>query len=255
MSRNFELLSQSGQFSQVLHGSEELRNEAFEPQAAEPMPPPLATLTVQGPARDQVFKLVRNLCLLPGASERRRIVFTGTESGSGCSWISARAAEVLASQTRRAVCIVDCHLRSPSLHHHFEVPNHHGLGDCLLHSASVRQCATQLSQSNLWLLTAGSYIENCDAHLASDRMRLCLDELYAAFDYVLLDTAALTICNDAISLGSLADGVVLVLKANSSRRETARKALQDLQAAKVKSLGAVLNQRTYPIPEFIYKLF
>ena len=38
-----------------------------------------------------------------------------------------------------------------------------------------------------------------------------------------------------------------------SRREPARKALQDLQTANVPALGAVLNQRTFPIPEALYK--
>jgi Mrp family chromosome partitioning ATPase len=54
-------------------------------------------------------------------------------------------------------------------------------------------------------------------------------------------------------LGSGSDGIVLVLRANSSRRESARKATQDLQNAKARVLGAVLNQRTFPIPESIYK--
>jgi Mrp family chromosome partitioning ATPase len=46
----------------------------------------------------------------------------------------------------------------------------------------------------------------------------------------------------------------LIVKANSSRREIARKALQELQAANLPVLGAILNQRTFPIPEKIYKL-
>jgi Mrp family chromosome partitioning ATPase len=59
--------------------------------------------------------------------------------------------------------------------------------------------------------------------------------------------------NDAIVLGGQTDGVVLMLKANSSRRESARKAVQELHAANVRTLGAVLNQRTFPIPERLYK--
>jgi len=57
---------------------------------------------------------------------------------------------------------------------------------------------------------------------------------------------------EAIVLGALSDGVVLVLKANSSRKETARSAVQEFQTAKVRVLGAVLNQRKFPIPEAIY---
>ncbi len=54
------------------------------------------------------------------------------------------------------------------------------------------------------------------------------------------------------ALGAVSDGAVLVLKANSSRKETARNAVQELQTAKVRVLGAVLNQRTFPIPDAIY---
>jgi Mrp family chromosome partitioning ATPase len=54
-------------------------------------------------------------------------------------------------------------------------------------------------------------------------------------------------------LGGFTDGVVLVLKAHSSRRETARSAVHDLAAANVRTLGAVLNQRTFPIPEKLYR--
>jgi len=54
-------------------------------------------------------------------------------------------------------------------------------------------------------------------------------------------------------LGRNAEGVVLVLRANASRRETARKAVHDLETAQVRVLGAVLNHRTFPVPERIYK--
>jgi Mrp family chromosome partitioning ATPase len=43
------------------------------------------------------------------------------------------------------------------------------------------------------------------------------------------------------------------VQANSTRRETARKAKESLESAKVKLLGAVLNKRTFPIPEALYR--
>jgi Mrp family chromosome partitioning ATPase len=80
-----------------------------------------------------------------------------------------------------------------------------------------------------------------------------MSELRAEFDYVLLDVAPLNSSNHGRILGSWCDGVALVLKANSSNRKVARKALEELQAAKVPVLGAVLNQRTFPIPDSIYR--
>jgi Mrp family chromosome partitioning ATPase len=104
----------------------------------------------------------------------------------------------------------------------------------------------------LWLVSCGSSPEAALPLLNSDGMRHRISELRSGVDYVLIDASAMNVSNDVTALAAAADGVVLVLKANSSRRETVRKAVQDLQAAHVRVLGAVLNQRTFPIPESIY---
>jgi Mrp family chromosome partitioning ATPase len=218
------------------------------PVVEDPFPaaPPLE---MNGVIRDEVAKLVQKLFLPQGP---RRVVFAGSESSCGCSWMCARVAELLASQGRGTVCVVDCNLRTPGLHQQFGAENHHGLSDALTESGPIREYLNRWSQ-NLWFLSCGSSTESGLRMLGSDRMRSRLAELRAAFDYVLIDAAPLNGCTDAITLGGLSDGVVLMLKANSSRRETARRALQELQSANVPVLGAVLNQRTFPIPEALYK--
>jgi len=231
-----------------------VQSPAEEPHAA---PPPVEdafpatpSLEMGGAVRDEISKLVQNLFLPPQGA--RVVVFSGIESGCGCSWMCAHAGESLASQGRGSVCVVDCNLRSPGLHQQFGNENHHGLSDALVGSGPVREYAHRLSR-NLWLLSCGSTAAAGMTMLGSDRMRSRLTELRSAFDYILIDAAPLNACNDAIVLGGLSDGVVLMLKANSSRREIARKALHDLQSANVRTLGAVLNQRTFPIPEALYK--
>jgi len=42
------------------------------------------------------------------------------------------------------------------------------------------------------------------------------------------------------------------LEANSTRREAAVKVSENLRAAQIRVLGAVLNKRTFPIPESLY---
>ena len=248
MSRNFELLSQLGRMHEIV------QPPAEEPHAA---PPPVEdafpaapSLEGSGAIRDEIGKLVQKLFLPPQGP--RRVVFAGTESSCGCSWMCVRAAEELASQGRGSVCVVDCNLRSPGLHQQFGVENHHGLSDALLGSGPIREYAHRWSQ-NLWYLSCGASAEAGLTMLGSDRMRSRIAELRTAFDHILIDAAPLNACNDAIILGGLSDGVVLILKANSSRRETAQRALQELQSANVRVLGAVLNRRTFPIPEALYK--
>lgn len=254
MSRNFELLSEAGRMHEIVQSQIDRVEPAIAPvmpapveEEVYPAAPPLET---NGPIKDEIAKLVQRLFLAPDSP--RRVVFASIESGIGNSWMCSRVAETLAAQGRGPVCVVDCNLRTPGLHQQFGVENHHGLSDALAGTDPIREYIYRWSR-NLWLLSCGGSAESGISLLGSDRMRSRLAELRTSFEYVLIDAAPMSSCNDALILGGLCDGVVLTLKANSSRREAARKALHELQSANVRVLGAVLNQRTFPIPETLYK--
>ena len=112
---------------------------------------------------------------------------------------------------------------------------------------------SQLSRQNLALVSGGSERQEESEMagdsakpnpLASDRMRHCLQELRAHFDYVLIDGTSLDAGDGAISLASITDGVVLVLKTHSTRKERTRTRVQELKSGGVRILGAVLNEPT-----------
>src|SRR5205823_1138805 len=90
--------------------------------------------------------------------------------------------------------------------------------------------------------------------LNSDRMKLEMAELRNEFDYVILDGPPLGPYSDALAVAQLADGIVLVVEANATRREAATKAASSLRSARIKILGVVLNKRTFPIPNALFKL-
>jgi len=249
MSRNFELLHEAGKVQEML------RQRIETPVATAPvvMIQGAPSLQIDDAAREEVNKLVQRLFLASGTLCPRQVVFAGTERGNGSSWTCAHAADVLASQVSGSVCAVDCDSLFPTLHEEFKVQNHYGLADALLGGEPIRQYVQQLSRPNLWLLSAGSLHENAPQMLSSEKMQRRMAELQAEFDYVLIDTASLDASNHSGVLGSWCDGVALVLKANSSDRKAARKALAGLETANVRVLGAVLNQRTFPVPDRIYR--
>lgn len=251
MSKNFELLREEGRI-QELFGLQTGESRTLPPAPLVPQLSGMPALEVDGLARTEVMKLIQRIFLSPQSRPAHHVCFLGTEPGNGCTWLCAHAGEMLASQVPGSVCVVDCDLQAPSLHREFRVENHHGLSDALLGDGSIRQYARQLSRPNLWLLSSGSHEEGPLSPLNLERVQQRLAELRAEFDYVLVDTTPLSLRNDGMTLGAWSDGVALVLKANSSRRETARRILQELQAANVPVLGAILNQRTFPIPDKIY---
>jgi Mrp family chromosome partitioning ATPase len=258
MSRNFELLQRIGR-EQTLYSTtaaEEPISDLEPIRPIEPLPNPTpvgSRLKIEGAELEEITKLVQRVFLLSGGESPRTVVFSGAEPGNGCSWVCARVGEVLASQVAGSVCLVDANLRKPGLSDQFGVANHHGLTDAVRDREPIRTFAKLLSCPRLWLVTSGSQAEDAPTLLSSDRMRFRIAELRSQFDYVLIDMPAVSSYNDAAVLGAATDGLVMVLKANSSRRESARTAIQELRGAKVRVLGAVLNQRTFPIPQAIYE--
>jgi capsular exopolysaccharide synthesis family protein len=203
-------------------------------------------------AREECSKLVQSIFLLRRENAPRVVAFAGIDSGNGCSWICAQSALLLAGQKLGSVCLVDANLRSPSLPELFGVTNHFGLTDALAKSGSIRDFTKFVRSDSLQLLSCGSLASESYGLLNSEVMKARVAELRSEFDYVLIDSPPLNTYSDGVAVAQLADGLVLVLEANSTRRETAARVTENLRAAGIKILGAALNKRTFPIPEFLY---
>jgi capsular exopolysaccharide synthesis family protein len=204
-------------------------------------------------AREESLKLVQRVFLQQAEERPHAVVFAGIELGDGCSRICANTAKTLAQNISGSVCLVDANLRSPSLAQFFGVSNHHGLADALRQQGTIRDFTQQLRPDNLWLLSCGSFATDAPSLLSSDHLKALLTQLRKEFDYLLIHVPGVILDGAASMWGPLGDGVILVVEANLTRREVARKAKESLESANVRLLGAVLNNRTFPIPEAIYR--
>jgi len=244
MSKNFELL-------------ERLKNERWEAASrhsrerdakAQDCPTP----NLKTRAHAELSKLVERLFLSGSTSSApRRVAFTGTGSGVGCTCVTIHTAEVLCCQQVGSVCLLDATQNSSTLRAHFNLHRTPGLGDALSSDVPLHNFAQQV-RSNLWVVI-GDGNQPDDLVPLRPQLQSHLSELQEQFDYVLIDTPHLVVGSNRLNAAILADGAVLVLKAGHTRRPVARLAIAELEAAGVKILGTVLNQRDYPIPEAIYK--
>jgi Mrp family chromosome partitioning ATPase len=204
-------------------------------------------------AREESLRLVQSIFLLRGEGASRVVVFAGINHGSGCSRICAEAAEILENHGNGAVCLVEANFRSPSLPKLLGTTNHHGLTESLAGDGPIRAFAKPVRSDKFWFLSSGSLNADSNALLNSSRLAVRFEELRAEFDHVVVDAPPLTAYSDAIAPGKAADGLVLILEANSTRREAALKICENLRANQVHVLGAVLNKRTFPIPDLLYR--
>lgn len=201
---------------------------------------------------EEAVKLVQQVFLSGGLGAPGVVVFSGVEHGDGCSYVCACAAEALAAQMPGALCVLDANLRTPSMHKYFNIGNTPGLVEALEQEGPVRDFIQQVGTTNLWVLPTGSARRGLAGTLSLDRLRSRIADLRSEFDAVLIDAPPVNLYVDGIAFGQLADGLILVLQSGSTCREAARKAKESLQGANVRLLGAVLNKRTFPIPQALY---
>ena len=203
-------------------------------------------------SREEEIKLVQRIFPAAGQRSPQIVLFSAVQSDAGCASICVRTAMVLAARGDGSVCVVDANLRSPCLHHYFGIDNSRGLSEAVLEPLPIQDFA-QKHEANLWVLPSGSAAGQLSFPGVYDRLSSRMTELRGQFKYVVIHSSPLDLDSASILLSSWTDGVVMVVEADTTRRETARRMKQNLDAASVRVLGVVLNNRTFSIPEALYR--
>lgn len=168
------------------------------------------------------------------------IVLTSPGPGEGKSTTCANLGVVMA-QTGKSVLVLDCDLRRPTMHRIFGLRNFNGLVDILVGSREPRE-VLQEPLHGLKVLTVGSVPPNPAELLGSKRFADFLSVARKEFDYVLVDAPPVGVVSDPIILSTEADGVLLVVDAQSSRKWSLSQGIRSLQGVGAKVLGTVMNR-------------
>ena len=171
--------------------------------------------------------------------EYRVIVVTSSVPGEGKSTTSGNLAIALA-QSGNSVLLVDCDMRKPSIHKKFKISNAAGTAELLLRKKLFEEVANKYNE-NLTIITAGKTPPNPSEMLASRAMTAFIEEMKKEFKYIILDTPPLQAVTDAQVLSTKADGVLLVIRAGSTKREMVLNSVDLIKKVQGKVIGTVLN--------------
>jgi protein-tyrosine kinase len=203
-------------------------------------------------AREEELRLVQRV--FPGTQNAPQVVlFSSLETTGDRPGIAGRVGEILASRGQGPVCVVDANFHSPSLHRHFDIENHRGLAEAALETTGIENFVQQTGVANLWLMPSGVAFDRLTFSAITEGLRGRMTELRYAFRYVVIQAGPLRPETSEMLMSRWTDGVVLVVEANTTPRELAKRVKDNLLAAKVRFLGVVLNNRTFPIPDAIYR--
>ena len=182
----------------------------------------------------------------------RTIAMASALPGEGKTLAAVNLAAVSAMSVGRRVLLVDCDLRRPRVHLTLGLSPGAGLAEVLTDRATLSDAVIKVEGSNLEVLGVRMQPPNPSELLASARMRSLVDEAARTYDRVIFDVPPTLALPDAKTVCDLSDGIVLVVRAGSTRSEDVAATLDVIDRRRV--LGLVLNgvedsARRYGYPE------
>lgn len=150
------------------------------------------------------------------------------------------------------VALVDFNMRNPAVHDMLGLRGSPGLAEALSNGGDLSNVAQRVNDS-LDVYVAGQVADRSLKVLRSKAARSFFDALGRAYDYVVVDIAAANVYPDAQVLGSVVRETLLVANADMTPREAVSQAKKRIEGGGGRVCGMVLNQRTYPIPSFLYR--
>ncbi len=201
-------------------------------------------------AHDQVRNLVRRVFLQGWPRPARQVVFSTIQSGVDLGWICRTTCEILATDGRGRVALVETDLQRRTWEESYGRTSSDGSGSAET-AGAVRKSSLQIAH-NLWLVPARIFLGSAENDHNAAWLCSRLGELRREFDFAVIHASSAE-SGSATFLGHLADGLILALEAHRTRRLAALKVRERLHEANVRLLGVVLCARSFPIPEPLYR--
>jgi capsular exopolysaccharide synthesis family protein len=146
------------------------------------------------------------------------------------------------AQTGQRVLLIDADMRRPKVHDVFGQRQEPGLSNLLVGNAKASESIRRGSIPGLWLLSSGKNPPNPAELLGSQRFEEFMRSLGEHFDWVVVDSPPVMAVTDASVIAHKTTGVVFVVGAEMTSRQAAQTAVEQLESARARFIGAVLNR-------------
>jgi protein-tyrosine kinase len=206
-----------------------------------PDPRTMLFLGSEAPAqgKENFWALRARLCQMRERTPLKTIAVVSSVPKEGRSFVAANLAHAMARQQGCRVLLIDADLRNPSLHSALGVCQAPGLSEYLLEEAAELSAIQRGQIENLFFLAAGRPVSGPSGIISNGRLKPMLDRLSPLFEWIVIDSPAALPVSDAELISGFCDGVVMVVRSNSTPFDLVRKARYRFREEQI--LGVVLN--------------
>src|SRR3954469_7844474 len=186
----------------------------------------------------------------------RKLLVTSALPKEGKSFTSSNLAQVMVRQHGRRVLLIDADLRSPGLHLMLGTNPGPGLSDYLQGRNDDFSIMQRGPMENLFFIPSGTGIEDPAELVGNGKLKILLQRVEPLFDWIIVDSPPAIPVSDASVLAKACDGVLMVVRSNSTPSDLARKARQGFPEQCL--VGVVLNgtsDEAAPYARYYYEAY
>lgn len=201
------------------------------------------------------FRVLKNHIISSQDRPLKTIMVTSAVHGEGVSMLVRQLATAFAEDGQK-VLLIDAHYRTKA-----------GTGSLfsagMLVSGSINingetldvSCASGMSNFSVM---SHDYLSNGGGKAAdwlskTKKLLSLMPGIKESFDMIFIDTAPVLKHSESLMVASQADGVILTVYADKTKRQLVIKARDELSKANANIVGVVLNRKKHIIPHFLYK--
>jgi len=177
------------------------------------------------------------------------IMVTSALAGEGKSFTAVNLAMSIAAELDNTVMLVDADVARPSLLRMLNLPPSPGLLDVLKGNADMASVLLRTSIEKLTLLPSGTPHPRATELLASDAMRLLLDDIAKRYPdrIIIFDSPPLLLTTEARVLATQVGQVVMVVQAEKTLRSDVQRALATIEACPVRMMLLNMSRSSSPV--------
>ena len=182
-------------------------------------------------------------------SVKHVLAVTSAVPNEGKTVVSVNLARALSSDPRGKTIIVDCDLRKPSIHRYFNLGFAPGLSDVLAGNKKLSD-VVQSVDGGLDILTAGTPVVDAARAVELPQLPIIIQELRKHYRYVIVDCPPVLLCPEPLTISSITDGTIMVVRAWRTGRKLTKDAVTLI--GREKFLGVIINDASDTVNDYGY---
>jgi polysaccharide chain length determinant protein (PEP-CTERM system associated) len=167
------------------------------------------------------------------------LAISSSIKGEGKTITSLNLALIMARDFGKKVLLLEGDLKNPTIARYLELTLQTGLIDIFFNKSDFQSTILTYAVENLSILPLVKSVPNSSSVLSSEQMGVLLSMLKVKYDFILIDCPPILSLPDMNIIEKLVDGILLVIKARETPRDTVKIALNSLRTDKI--TGIILN--------------